>query len=280
MPTTVCSSRSSTRPRRARRRSAPRRGRSLGSDGPRAHDAENAAFARWVAKDNASARDARVALLEAAGRPAGDDRPPTTRVDLPPRAVALALGAEARVRVTMATSERRRLVRRANARRRRADHGGARARARAVGLLQRVRVAPRRAGFRDPGAEPRGQRVRRGYTRYFRDELGTVPHARGTVGMSTRGHDTGDGQWFVNLRDNLRLGRDYTVFGEVVEGMDVVDGDPRRRRNRPDRGNPVASMAKHPRTSRERYRGFRRGLSPPSTRRTNGGCGSEARVRR
>ena len=63
-----------------------------------------------------------------------------------------------------------------------------------------------------------------GYSRYFRDELGPVPHARGTVGMSTRGHDTGDGQWFVNLRDNLRLGRDYSVFGEVVEGMDVVDG--------------------------------------------------------
>jgi len=54
--------------------------------------------------------------------------------------------------------------------------------------------------------------------------LGTVPHVRGTVGMSTRGHDTGDAQWFVNLRDNLRLGRDYTVFGEVIEGMDVVDG--------------------------------------------------------
>ncbi len=42
--------------------------------------------------------------------------------------------------------------------------------------------------------------------------------------MSTRGHDTGDGQWFVNLRDNLRLGREYTVFADVVSGMDVVDG--------------------------------------------------------
>jgi cyclophilin family peptidyl-prolyl cis-trans isomerase len=28
----------------------------------------------------------------------------------------------------------------------------------------------------------------------------------------------------VNLRDNLRLGRDYTVFGEVIDGIDVVDG--------------------------------------------------------
>jgi cyclophilin family peptidyl-prolyl cis-trans isomerase len=59
---------------------------------------------------------------------------------------------------------------------------------------------------------------------FFRDELGTVPHSRGTVGMSTRGHDTGDAQWFVNLKGNLRLGRDYTVFGEIIEGIEVADG--------------------------------------------------------
>src|SRR6476646_8179476 len=63
-----------------------------------------------------------------------------------------------------------------------------------------------------------------GYAQYFRDELGTVPQVRGTVGMSTRGHDTGDAQWFVNLRDNQRLTRDYTTFGEVTDGIDVVDG--------------------------------------------------------
>ncbi|MDQ6827265.1 MAG: peptidylprolyl isomerase, partial [Gemmatimonadota bacterium] len=63
-----------------------------------------------------------------------------------------------------------------------------------------------------------------GYSQFLRDELGTVPHLRGTVGMSTRGHDTGDAQWFVNLRDNLRLGRDYTVFAEVIDGMGIVDG--------------------------------------------------------
>ena len=62
-----------------------------------------------------------------------------------------------------------------------------------------------------------------GHPRFLVDELGTVPHVRGTVGMSTRGHDTGDAQWFVNLKDNLRLGRDYTVFGDVVVWMDVVD---------------------------------------------------------
>jgi cyclophilin family peptidyl-prolyl cis-trans isomerase len=63
-----------------------------------------------------------------------------------------------------------------------------------------------------------------GYHAYFRDELGTISHPRGTVGMSTRGHDTGDAQWFINLKDNPRLVRDYTVFAEVIEGMGVVDG--------------------------------------------------------
>jgi cyclophilin family peptidyl-prolyl cis-trans isomerase len=62
-----------------------------------------------------------------------------------------------------------------------------------------------------------------GAARFLRDELGTIPHPRGAVGMSTRGHDTGDAQWFIDLKDNPRLLRDYTVFGEVVEGMEVVD---------------------------------------------------------
>lgn len=59
---------------------------------------------------------------------------------------------------------------------------------------------------------------------YTRDEIGRMSHWRGTVGLSTRGRDTGDGQIFVNLVDNVRLDHDYTVFGVVRTGMDVVDG--------------------------------------------------------
>jgi len=57
---------------------------------------------------------------------------------------------------------------------------------------------------------------------YMRDEPGL--HLRGTVGISTRGRDTGDAQIFVNLIDSPRLDHIYTVFGTVVAGMDVVDG--------------------------------------------------------
>ena len=57
---------------------------------------------------------------------------------------------------------------------------------------------------------------------YMRDEPGL--HLRGTVGISTRGRDTGDAQIFVNLIDSPRLDHIYTVFGTVVAGIDVVDG--------------------------------------------------------
>ena len=58
---------------------------------------------------------------------------------------------------------------------------------------------------------------------FMRDEVGLWPHVRGAVGISTRGHDTGDAQIFVDLVDNPRLDHVYTVFAQVLNGMDVVD---------------------------------------------------------
>jgi cyclophilin family peptidyl-prolyl cis-trans isomerase/HEAT repeat protein len=82
------------------------------------------------------------------------------------------------------------------------------------------RVEP---GFVVQGGSPGGNEYA-GDGPYTRDEVGLRSHTRGTVGVSTRGPDTGDGQIFINLVDNIRLDHDYTIFGEVVEGMDVVDG--------------------------------------------------------
>jgi cyclophilin family peptidyl-prolyl cis-trans isomerase len=59
---------------------------------------------------------------------------------------------------------------------------------------------------------------------FMRDELGRQSNARGTIGTSTRGRDTGDAQFYVNVVDNPRLDHEYTVFGEVARGIDVVDG--------------------------------------------------------
>jgi cyclophilin family peptidyl-prolyl cis-trans isomerase len=58
---------------------------------------------------------------------------------------------------------------------------------------------------------------------FMRDEVSLAHHDRYTVGTSTRGRDTGDAQFFINLVDNYRLDHDYTVFGKVVTGVNVVD---------------------------------------------------------
>jgi cyclophilin family peptidyl-prolyl cis-trans isomerase/HEAT repeat protein len=61
-------------------------------------------------------------------------------------------------------------------------------------------------------------------THYARDERGPLLHRRGTVGLSTRGRDTGDMQLFVNMVDNPRLNYEYTIFGVVSdEHMAIVD---------------------------------------------------------
>jgi peptidyl-prolyl cis-trans isomerase B (cyclophilin B) len=80
------------------------------------------------------------------------------------------------------------------------------------------RIAP---NFVIQGGSP-GANEYSGESFYMRDEPGL--HVRGTVGISTRGRDTGDAQIFVNTIDSPRLDHIYTVFGTVVTGMDVVDG--------------------------------------------------------
>lgn len=60
-----------------------------------------------------------------------------------------------------------------------------------------------------------------GHQVFMRDEIG-ARHARGTVGLSTRGRNTADAQIFINLVDNFRLDSGYTVFASVYE-MSAVD---------------------------------------------------------
>jgi cyclophilin family peptidyl-prolyl cis-trans isomerase len=59
---------------------------------------------------------------------------------------------------------------------------------------------------------------------FMNDEVGRRSNLRGTVGLSTRGRDTGDAQLFINLVDNTRLDHVYTVWGEVTKGMAIADG--------------------------------------------------------
>ena len=46
---------------------------------------------------------------------------------------------------------------------------------------------------------------------------------RGTISMANAGPNTGGSQFFVNLVDNNFLDDRHSVFGKVIEGMDIVD---------------------------------------------------------
>jgi len=57
----------------------------------------------------------------------------------------------------------------------------------------------------------------------IRDETNPVSYARGAVGMALSGADTGGSQWFVALSPQVHLDGGYTVFGRVLEGLDILD---------------------------------------------------------
>lgn len=58
----------------------------------------------------------------------------------------------------------------------------------------------------------------------IRCEINEIPYERAAVGMALSGKDTGGSQWFVTHSPQPHLDGGYTVFGNVVEGMKVVDG--------------------------------------------------------
>jgi len=56
-------------------------------------------------------------------------------------------------------------------------------------------------------------------------EFSQVPYKRGIVGMARKGgnNDSANSQFFIMFADGPSLNGQYTVIGEVLSGMDVVD---------------------------------------------------------
>ncbi|MGN0013871.1 MAG: peptidylprolyl isomerase [Candidatus Gastranaerophilaceae bacterium] len=55
-------------------------------------------------------------------------------------------------------------------------------------------------------------------------EFNDLPHKRGTVSMArAQNPDSADSQFFICFNDCSWLDRQYTVWGQVVEGMEFVD---------------------------------------------------------
>ena len=102
------------------------------------------------------------------------------------------------------------------------------------------RVIP---GFMIQGGDPNSKDPDRskhgmggpGYT--VKAEFNSKPHKRGTLSMARSANpDSAGSQFFICVADSPFLDRQYTVFGEVVSGIDVEDkivSQPRDSRDNP-----------------------------------------------
>lgn len=102
------------------------------------------------------------------------------------------------------------------------------------------RVIPR---FMIQGGDPNSKNPDRskhgmggpGFT--IKAEFNDKPHKRGTLSMARAGHpDSAGSQFFICVADSFFLDKQYTVFGEIVSGMELVDkivGQPRDKNDNP-----------------------------------------------
>ena len=80
-----------------------------------------------------------------------------------------------------------------------------------------------------------------GYT--IKAEFNNKPHKRGTLSMARSANpDSAGSQFFICVKDSPFLDRQYTVFGEVVSGMDVVDKIVSQPRDQNDNPNDRVEM--------------------------------------
>jgi cyclophilin family peptidyl-prolyl cis-trans isomerase len=56
----------------------------------------------------------------------------------------------------------------------------------------------------------------------LRSEFSLTRYREGAVGMASAGKDTEGTQWFISHSPTPHLDGRYTIFAQVVEGMDVV----------------------------------------------------------
>ena len=82
-----------------------------------------------------------------------------------------------------------------------------------------------------------------GYT--IKAEFNSRSHLRGIVSMArAMDPDSAGSQFFIVTTDSAFLDRQYTVFGEVMEGMDVADKIVNLPRNKNDCPLEEAKMQK------------------------------------
>ena len=58
----------------------------------------------------------------------------------------------------------------------------------------------------------------------LKEEFSDLPHERGTLSMArSQDPNSANSQFFICFKESSFLDRQYTVFGKVIDGMDLVD---------------------------------------------------------
>jgi peptidyl-prolyl cis-trans isomerase B (cyclophilin B) len=108
------------------------------------------------------------------------------------------------------------------------------------------RVIP---GFMIQGGDPNSKQPDKskhgqggpGYT--IKAEFNNKPHKRGTLSMARAAHpDSAGSQFFICVADSSFLNKQYTVFGEVISGMEVADKIVSQPRDKMDNPNERMEM--------------------------------------
>src|SRR3978361_1166097 len=82
-------------------------------------------------------------------------------------------------------------------------------------------------GFMAQGGDPTGTGYN-GSGKRLKAEFSKEPHVRGVCSMArSASPDSADSQFFICLDDSNFLDGQYTVWGEVTDGMDAVDALPK-----------------------------------------------------
>ncbi len=84
------------------------------------------------------------------------------------------------------------------------------------------------AGFMAQGGDPTGTGTSGSSKPNLKAEFSAEPHVRGVCSMArTSDPNSANSQFFICLDDATFLDRQYTVWGEVIEGMDNIDALPK-----------------------------------------------------
>jgi cyclophilin family peptidyl-prolyl cis-trans isomerase len=83
-------------------------------------------------------------------------------------------------------------------------------------------------GFMAQGGDPTGSGTGGPGYKFVNEDSDLTFDKAGVVAMANAGRDTNGSQFFITFGPTPNLNGDYTIFGQVTSGMDVVNGITRR----------------------------------------------------